>query len=179
MKTEKTSKKIIDLLDTWMAEVDTDPNLQDCMVEYAKGRGKVIMEEICRGKDTRFFRMVADQDIIGWRRFMEGMVCKGLWEIQSTYSAVNGLNVFLEQWTTGVITKLKRWNVKLEATPGQWLYCCVQIHERCKGTQAMLRKEELQKEIEAQQEMGYQGVLDEDLYLAEVNLEELENNSGE
>jgi hypothetical protein len=37
----------------------------------------------------------------------------------------------------------------------------------------MLRKEELQKEIEAQQEMGYQGLLDEDQYLAEVNLEDL------
>ena len=130
MKTEKTSKKIIDLLDTWMAEVDTDPNLRDCMVEYAKGRGKVIMEEICRGRDTRFFRMVADQDIIGWRRFMEGMVCKGLREIQSTYSAVNGSNVSPEQWTTGVVIKL------LKATLGQWLYCCIQIHDRIKGTQA-------------------------------------------
>jgi hypothetical protein len=78
-----------------------------------------------------------------------------------------------EQLTTGVITKL------LEATHGQWLYCCIQIHDRCKGTQATLRKEEVQKEIEAQQEMGYHGLLDEDLYLAEVNLKDSESTSGE
>jgi hypothetical protein len=41
----------------------------------------------------------------------------------------------------------------LEATHGQWLYCSIQIHDRCKDTQATLGKEELQKEIEAQQEM--------------------------
>ncbi len=98
---------------------------------------------------------------------MERMVCNGLQEIQSPYTAANGSNVSPEQWTMGMITKL------LEAAHGQWLYCCVQIQDRCKGTQAMLRKEELQKEIEAQQEMGYQGLLDEDQYLAEVNLEDL------
>jgi hypothetical protein len=40
-------------------------------------------------------------------------------------------------------------------------------------------EEELQKEIEAWQEMGYHGLLGEDLYLAEVNLEDLESTSGE
>jgi hypothetical protein len=104
---------------------------------------------------------------------MEGMVRTGLREIQSTYTAVNGSNVSPEQWTMGVITKL------LEAAHGQWLYCCIQIHDRCKGTQVTLRKEELQKEIETQQEMGYHGLLDEDLYLVEVNLEDLEITSGE
>jgi hypothetical protein len=95
--------KSIDLLNTWMAELDTDPNLQDCMVEYAKERGRVTMEEICQGRDTCFCQMAADKDIIGWRRFMEGMICTGLREIQSTYTAVNGSNVSPEQWTTGVI----------------------------------------------------------------------------
>jgi hypothetical protein len=101
------------------------------------------------------------------------MVCKGLREIQFTYTAANWSNVSPEQWTMGAITKL------LEATHGQWLYCCIHIHYRCKGTQATLWKEELQKKIEAQKEMGYHGLLDEDLYLAEVNLEDLESNSGE
>ncbi len=120
-----------DLLNTWMAEVVTDPDFWDCMVvEYFKGRGGDRMEEIFWGMDTRFCWMVANQDIIGWRRFMEGMVCKGLREIQSTYSAVNGSNVSPEQWTTGVVIKL------LKATLGQWLYCCIQIHDRIKGTQA-------------------------------------------
>ena len=104
---------------------------------------------------------------------MEGMVCNGLREIQMTYSVIEGSNVTPEKWTMGVITKL------LEATHGQWLYRCIQIHDRIKGTQAMLPKEELQKEIEAQQEMGYDGLLDEDHFLAKVNLEDSECTSGE
>jgi hypothetical protein len=59
--------KSIDLLATWLAEVDTDPDLRDCIVEYAKGRGGVTMEEVCRDKDHHFRRMASDQDIIGWR----------------------------------------------------------------------------------------------------------------
>jgi hypothetical protein len=165
--------KSIDLINTWMAEMDTDLDLWDCMVEYAKGRGGVMMEKICWGRDTQFCQMVADQDNIGWRRFMEGMVCKGLREMQSTYSAVNKSNVSSEQLTMWVITKLS------EATHGQWLYCCFHIHNRCKGTQATLWKEELQKEIEGQQEMGHQGLLNEDLYISEVNLEGSESTSGE
>ncbi len=98
---------------------------------------------------------------------------KGLQEIQTTYSAINGCIVSPKQWTTRVVVKL------LEATHGQWLYRCIQIHDRTQGTLATLWKEELQKEIEAQQEMGYGGLLEEDKYLAEVNLEDLETSSGE
>ncbi len=39
--------KLIDLLTSWLTDVDTDPDLQDCIVEYAKGRGGISMSEIC------------------------------------------------------------------------------------------------------------------------------------
>jgi hypothetical protein len=29
----------IDLLEHWLVKVDTDPNLRECMVEYAKDKG--------------------------------------------------------------------------------------------------------------------------------------------
>ena len=103
---------------------------------------------------------------------MEGMVTKDLREIQTPYSAIEGSNVSPKQWTIGVIIKL------LETTHSQWLYRCVQVHNRAQGTQATLQKEELQKEIEAQQDLGYDGLLEEDQYLAEVNLDDLESSSG-
>ena len=104
---------------------------------------------------------------------MEGMVCKGIRKIQTAYSILEGSSVTPKQWTTGVVTKL------LEATHGQWLYQRIQIYDMNKGTQATLWKEELQKEIEDQQELGYDGLLEEDQFLAEVNLEDMENSSGE
>ncbi len=131
------------------------------------------MLDICQDKDQRFQRMARDQDEIGWRQLMEGMVSKGFREIQSTYSAIEGSNISPEQWTVGVIIKL------MEITHGQWLYRCIQVHDKTQGTQATLRKEELQKEIETQQDLGYEGLLEEDQYLAEVNLEDLETSSGE
>jgi hypothetical protein len=46
------------------------------------------------------------------------------------------------------------------------------------GTLATQRKEELQMEIERQQELGTEGLLDDDCYLAECNLGNLEETSG-
>ncbi len=47
------------------------------------------------------------------------------------------------------------------------------------GTKATLRKEEIQREIEEQMEMGSDGLLDKDLWMMEVNLRDLETTSGE
>jgi hypothetical protein len=53
------------------------------------------------------------------------------------------------------------------------------VHNRISGTLATQRKEELQLEIERQQELGEEGLLEEDCYLAECNLgEDLEEISG-
>ncbi len=104
---------------------------------------------------------------------MEGMVCQRLREIQATYTSIKGSCVTPEQWATGVVIKL------LEATHSQWLYRCVQVHDRVQGTLATQWKEELQREIEDQQEQGFDGLLEEDQYFEEVNLEDLENTSGE
>jgi hypothetical protein len=79
----------------------------------------------------------------------------------------------IERWSTGLITKL------LEVTHGQWLYRNVQVHDTVSGELASLRKEEIQMEIEKQQELGGDGLLEEDKYLLEVNLDDLENTSGE
>ncbi len=69
---------LIDLLEHWLVEINTDPILRECMVEYAKGQGGLTMTEICRGMDHRYGKVAEEQDTISWRRFMEGMICRGL-----------------------------------------------------------------------------------------------------
>jgi hypothetical protein len=132
------------------------------------------MEEICTENDydARYRIMARSQDSIGWRRFMEGMVCKEFRAIQSAYSGVTRLRGNTEKWGKGLVTRL------LEVTHGQWLYRNVQVHDRISGTLATQRKEELQMEIERQQELGEEGLLEEDCYLAECNLGNLEETSG-
>ncbi len=63
-------------------------------------------------------------------------------------------------------------------THGQWLYRNIQVHDKVSGTLAMLRKEEIQKEIEEQQALGSDGLLDEDCLLGECNLGDLKDTPG-
>jgi hypothetical protein len=67
----------------------------------------------------------------------------------------------------------------MEATHRQWLYWNAQIHNKVAGTQATLRKEAIQRKIEEQLETGGNGLLEEDQWMMEVNLRDLENTSGE
>lgn len=39
-------KLTLDLDETWLKETDTDPDLLDCIMEYAHGRGDQTMEDI-------------------------------------------------------------------------------------------------------------------------------------
>ncbi len=53
------------------------------------------------------------------------------------------------------------------------------MHDPVSGTIASAKKDELLVEIERQRELGDAGLLEEDKYLAEVNLEEMTTSSGE
>jgi hypothetical protein len=152
----------------------TDPDLRECIYEYSTGRGGVTMEEICsnQGYDGQYQQMAKAQDSIGWRRFMEGMVCKEIRAIQTTYTALSRSHMSAERWTEELITKL------LEVTHGQWLYRNIQVHDKDASTLTTLREEEMQMEIEEQEALGSDGLLDEDCYLGECNLGDLEDTSG-
>ena len=67
----------------------------------------------------------------------------------------------------------------LEITHRQRLYQCVQVHDKLRGTLITMRKEDLQRQIEEEIDKGWEDLLEDDKYLAEVNLEDLENTNGE
>jgi hypothetical protein len=146
----ETLLKSIDMLNDWLEEVDTDSHLRACIIKFAKGRGSKSMTEICRrrGLGQRYRKMAEEQDAIGWRRFMEGMISRKLREIQTEYSIIEGSDISPTLWARGLVIKL------LEATQGQWIYRCIQTHDNISVTIATAQKEKIQKEIEAQQEMG-------------------------
>jgi hypothetical protein len=131
------------------------------------------MTEICFDKAQHYPLMAADQDDIGWCRFMEGMVCSRARDIQDTYSSDKGLNISPCQWAQGLVITL------LEMTHGQWLYRCVQINDKVASTCIIARKEEIQREIERQLELGTEDLMDVDQYSAEIDTDDLENGSGE
>ncbi len=83
----------ISLLADWLEEVGTDKILCSCIVEYARRRGGMSMMEICRGKEEWYRGMAQEQDAIGWRQFMEGMISKQIRGIQALYHKVEGSTI--------------------------------------------------------------------------------------
>ncbi len=117
--------------------------------------------------------MGISQDKIGWRRFLEGMISKEITVVQKQFYALNGSRVSMEKWSFGLITWL------LEITHGQWLHRNYIVRDPVSGTIANARKEGLLLEIEHQRKLGDAGLLEEDKYLTEVKLEEMELSLGE
>jgi hypothetical protein len=81
--------------------------------------------------------------------------------------------VTIQKWRAGVVTKL------LEVTHGQWLYRNVHVHDAIMGDIATRRKEDIRQELLDRIEIGGAGLAEEDMYLLEINLDELETSSGE
>ena len=88
----------IGLLDTWMEETYTDPNLRFAIISYAKSRGCAPMYDICRFMDPRVRAMGRAQDDIGWRRFMEGMVALPMRAIQLEFWKRNNWRGNVDKW---------------------------------------------------------------------------------
>jgi hypothetical protein len=160
-------------LELWLDKADTYPDLTESIMEYVRRRGTITMEEAINEAPPRFRQMALSQDKIGWRRFLEGMISTEITTIQRQYMTVNGSRISLDKWCTGLITRL------LEITHGQWLYRNYIVHDPVSGTLATAKKEELLAEIERQRELSDTGLLEEDKYLAEVNLEDMATSSGE
>ena len=57
--------RLIDWLDNWLKDSDTEPSLRECLVEYTRGRGAVTMEDITSGWGPGFREMGRSQD--SWR----------------------------------------------------------------------------------------------------------------
>ena len=167
-----TLLRTIDLLGDWLREVGTDPDLRHCLVQFARSRGNDSLENICQ-PISRFRQMARVQDKLGWRRFLEGMITQPMIDLQYQYQTVRGSRRSIKSWASGLVIKL------LEITHGQWLYRNVVVHDAMSGTLVTKRKEEIQREIETQQAEGLQDLQEEDQYLLEINLDDLEHSSGE
>ena len=131
------------------------------------------MEHIVCNKVPRFYKLGQSMDKIGWRRYMEGMISSETLVIKAECVELVGCLLLLDNWAKGLAIKL------LEATHGQWLYRNILVHDTVSGLKAAERKEELQREIEDQTELGGAGLDKQDRYLLETNLEDLETSTGE
>ena len=162
----------IGLLDQWLQATYTDPLLRYALIAYARARGAQTMSEICYGMQQYMRKFAHLQDVVGWRRFMEGMVVSETRSIQHNYWKCIGWRGGVDKWTRMLITKL------LECTHGQWLYRNVVVHDTVSGSLAALRKEQILEDVEKQME-NEEDLLEADQYLMEINLGDISECSGD
>ena len=163
----------ISLLDDWLAASDTAPALRRLLVSFARGRGRRRMSTLVEGMADEWKEIGRAHDTIGWRRFMEGMIPHRIRAVQRDYLAVVGSTWTVTSWMKGLVVKL------LEVTHGQWLYRNIQVHDQVAGALASKKKEDLRAAIEEVIGGKEEELADDDKWLLEVNLGDLEVTSGE
>jgi hypothetical protein len=104
---------------------------------------------------------------------MEGMLSRELVELQKYALAEAESWLTVDNWAKELVIRL------LEVTHGQWLYRNVMVHDRTAGDLATKRKEEIRRALEDQLELGEEGLEEDDRFLLEINLDELDTLSGE
>ncbi len=82
------------------------------------------MEEVCRGCNKEYHQLGKEQDKIGWRYYMEGIICKQARLFQTLHHYSAGTKLAPEKWAMGLVQNLP------EATHGQWLHRNVELHNK-------------------------------------------------
>ena len=157
----------------WLKKVGTDAKLRQCLVRFARGRGNLLMEDIAGPLGERYQQLGCSQDVIGWRRFMEGMIATEVVEIQRDDITLSGSRWNIDDWSRALVIKL------LEYTHGQWLYRNVHVHDAVSGTLANQKKEKLRQKITEYLDIAEDEIAEEDKYLLEINIGKLDESSGE
>ena len=103
---------------------------------------------------------------------MEGMVSKELAPLVRFHCSDEGVGD-INKWTQSFIVHL------LEITHGLWIYRNLVVHDELSGIYAVEGRERLLREIEKQIEMGDEDLCEEDKWLMEVNLSDLDESSGD
>jgi hypothetical protein len=165
----KLSEELLD----WLDDAGTPRDLTFLIVKYIQGRGESTMAEIVYTHQLpeEYLEFANAQDFIGWRRFLEGMVSAELAKLVRNTGFQEHGKLTADKWGRTLIQKL------LEITHGLWIYRNLTIHDSAKGVLAVGRREQLLKEIEKQIELGGDGLAEEDQWMLEVNLGDLDDGS--
>ncbi len=91
---------------------------------------------------------------------MEGMLSWCLVGLQANHHALTGEGLQLLSRASQLVIRL------LEVTHGQWIYRNIQVHDEAQGMLHTQEKEQLQREIKEQMELGFEGFLEMDQPLA-------------
>jgi hypothetical protein len=113
------------------------------------------------------------QDMVGWRRFLEGLITKELVLLLNKTGIRGDQYIGIDKWVSQLIIHL------LEITHGIWIYRNLLVHDDTTGILTTQCREHLLEEIEHQLQQGSAGLREEDQWMLEVDLGDFTNSSRE
>jgi len=105
---------------------NTDPELRYWVPKYIRGRGQIGFCELGR-MSSDVGEVARDQDIIGWRNFMEGRICLKFGDIQHVHLSSSDSLLNTDTWMRMFISKL------LHITHSQWILRNFMLHDTVAG----------------------------------------------
>jgi hypothetical protein len=117
----------------------------------------------------QFKAVVASQDLIGWRDFMEGHISTHFYAIQSFHLAVSSSYLNGEDWTKQFISRI------LQITHSQWIFQNVSLHDRNRTHRYLhnQKAEAILQQINVLSDLAPEEVLEASQFLLEINFSEL------
>ena len=111
-------------LEVWLHKGSkTEPELAYWLPKYIEGRGALRFQDL--GMMSPGMRSLAvEQDVIGWRNFMEGRISKKFYDIQLLHLRDVSGHLNGRDWVKIFITKL------LQMTHSQWLFRNITLHDK-------------------------------------------------
>ena len=157
----------------WLYSCGTNPELAEVLTEFLYAKGEARCHGSTLSRRHQYEKFLHSQERIGWVKMMEGMISEELLQLDRQDILDNDCKLMVDAWVQKLIEKL------LEATHGVWIYRNIMMHDSTAGFIATKGKEQLLQEIEAQIELGNEGLAEQDRWMIEVNLDVMDTSSGE
>ena len=114
-------------LEQWMERNDnTNAELAYWIPKYIRARGRIKFCELGT-MSTPMEKVACEQDIIGWKNFLEGRVCLSIARIQSEHLATSSSRLNVDMWMRTFISKL------LHTSHAQWILRNFMLHDSQSG----------------------------------------------
>ena len=154
-------------LERWMETNDnTDPALRYWLPKYIRGRGRVRFCELGH-MPTRMVEIATDQDVIGWRNFMEGRVCTKIRAVQQAHLQLSSSLLNVDMWLRTFISKL------LHMSHAQWILRNFMLHDTQTGLLRLKDRLELILKIDKLNKTSACDLPEESRFLLDIDTNKL------
>ena len=154
-------------LEQWMEkDNNTDAELRYWIPKYIRGRGHLKFSELGR-MSSDVEEVARDQDVIGWRNFMEGRVCLKIADVQQAHLSSSDSLLNTDMWMRIFISKL------LHISHSQWILRNFMLHDTAAGYLRLKDRIELISKIAELSTTNPSDLPEESRFLLEIDTNRL------